>query len=201
MANNPALINYIKNYINTIEKTYKNLERLSLINKELYKKCFYLVFGGFAIDGILGRFTRPHKDIDLLCFRKDIKILKNTFKNIALDMTEIRHHKDTSLIYKLVSSHKICTCHILDQAPDNCFEISFYHFIHQSFPFHLLTPQLITLHNFTYPIPTQEFLYLLKEQENNFLNQLQKNHPQKLLKHTKRHNAIRSDLKLLKTIL
>lgn len=186
--------------MSNIEQTYENLGRLSAIHKELETKCFYVVFGGFAIDGILGKFTRPHKDIDLMCFRRDLETVKGGLKNVGFEMIEVAHHKDAGLIYKLVSSDKTCACHILDEALDNCFEISFYHFLRQCFPLYLLALQLVTLHNIMYPIPTKEFLYLLKEQENTLMNEIKKNNPEKYPKHAKRHKSIKCDLKLLKAI-
>lgn len=183
-----------------IEQTYENLGRLSAINKELETRCFYLVFGGFAIDGILGKFTRPHKDIDLLCFRRDLETIKDGLKIVGFEMIEVAHHKDAELIYKSVSSDKICTCHILDEVLDNCFEISFYHFLRQRLPLYLLALQSVTLHNITYPIPTNEFLFFLKEQENTLLTEIKKNNPEKYLKWTKRHKLVKRDLRLLKSI-
>lgn len=187
--------------MSNIEQTYENLGRLSAINKELEKKCFYLVFGGFAIDGILGEFTRPHKDIDLLCFRRDLETVEDGLTNVGFNMVKVAHHKDAELIYKLVSSDKICTCHILDEVLDNCFEISFYHFLRQRFPLYLLALQSVTLQNITFPIPAKEFLYLLKEQENTLLNEIKKNNPEKYHKWGKRHKSIKRDIKLLKAIL
>lgn len=186
----------------TIEQTYKNLERLSFINKELETKCFYLVFGGFAIDGIFGKFTRPHKDIDLLCFRRDVETIKDGLEKSGFEMAEVVHPKEPLLIYKLVSTdtQKSCTCHILDEVLDNCFEISFYHFLRQRFPLYLIAAQSVTLHNITFPVPTKEFLYLLKEQENALLNKIHKSNPEKYIKWKKRHQTIKRDLKLLKLI-
>lgn len=183
-----------------IEQTYENLGKLSAINKELETRCFYLVFGGFAIDGILGKFTRPHKDIDLLCFRRDIEMIKDVLKIVGFEMIEVAHHKDAELIYKLVSSDKTCTCHILDEVLDNCFEISFYHFFRQRLPLYLLALQSVTLHNIMYPIPTKEFLHLLKEQENTLLSEIKKNKPEKYPKWIKRHKLVKRDIKLLKAI-
>jgi len=184
------------------EQSYKNLERLSIINKELETKCFYLVFGGFAIDGIFGKFSRPHKDIDLLCFRRDIEIMKEGLKNSGFEMMEVAHPKEPKLIYKLVSAdkQKSCTCHILDEVLDNCFEISFYHFLRQRFPLYLLAMQLVTLRNITYPIPTKEFLYLLKEQEDGLLNEIKRSHPEKYAKWKKRHQLVKRDLEFLKKL-
>lgn len=186
----------------TIEQTYQNLEKLSAINKELETKCFYLVFGGFAIDGIFGKFTRPHKDIDLLCFRKDIEVMKEGLKNVGFDMVEVIHHKETELIYKLVSNdkQKKCTCQILDEAIDNYFEISFYHFLHQRFPLYLIAKRSVTLYNITYPVPTKDFLYILKEQEDTLFNEIKKNNPEKYVKWKKRHKFVKLDLKLLKEL-
>lgn len=186
--------------MNTLEQTHQNLEKLAAINKELETKCFYLVFGGFAMDGILGKFTRSHKDIDLLCFRKDIKTVKQGLKSVGFEMIEVAHHKDKELIYKMISNdkQKTCTCHILDEVIDNCFEISFYHFLRQRFPLDLIAMQSVTLHGITYPTPTKEFLCILKEQENTLLNEIKKNKPKKYAKWEERHKLIKRDLRLLK---
>lgn len=188
--------------MNTIEQTYQNLGKLSAINKELETKCFYLVFGGFAIDGMLGKFTRPHKDIDLLCFRRDLETVKESLKNAGFEIIEVMHHKETELIYKLVSNdkQKTCTCHILDEVIDNCFEISFYHFLRQRFPLYLIAMQSVALHNITYPVPTKEFLCILKEQEDTLLNEIKRNNPEKYVKWKKRHQSVKRDLKLLKEL-
>ncbi len=183
-----------------MEQTYQNLEKLAAINKELETKCFYLVSGGFAMDGILGKFTRPHKDIDLLCFKRDLKTMKQGLKNAGFEMIEVIHHKKTGLIYKLDSNdkQKMCTCHILDEVIDDCFEISFYHFLRQRFPLYLIVMQSVTLHNITYPVPTKEFLCILKEQENTLLNEIKKNKPEKYAKLKERHKLVKRDLRLLK---
>lgn len=188
--------------MNTVEQTYQNLEKLSAINKELETKCFYLVFGGFAMDGILGKVTRPHKDIDLFCFRRDLKQVKQGLKNAGLKMIEIFHPKEEGLMYKMVSNdeHKTCTCHILDEVIDNCFEISFYHFLRQRLPLYLIAMQSVTLHNITYPVPTKKFLLILKEQENNLLHDIRENKPEKYAKWEKRHKLVRRDIKLLKEL-
>jgi len=186
----------------SIEQTYQNLERLLAINRELETKCFYLVFGGFAIDGILGKFNRPHKDIDLLCFRRDIETMKEGLKNSGFEMVEVAHPKEPELIYKLVSAdkQKSCTCHILDEVIDNCFEISFYHFLRQRFPLYLIAMQSITLHNITYPVPTREFLCILKKQEDILLNEIKKNNSEKYVKWKNRHHSVKRDRKLLKEL-
>lgn len=184
--------------MNTIEQTYQNLEKLAVVNKELETKCFYLVFGGFAMDGILGKFTRPHKDIDLLCFRRDLETVKQGLKNIGFEMIKVAHHKDKELIYKMVSNNKTCTCHILDEVIDNCFEISFYHFLRQRFPLYLIAMQSVALHGITYPVPTKEFLCILKKQENTLLNEIKKNKPKKYAKWKKQHKSVKRDLRLLK---
>ncbi len=186
--------------MNTIEQAYQNLRKLAIIDKELETKCFYLVFGGFAIDGLLSKLTRPHKDIDLMCFRKDIETVKEGLKNVGFEMIEVSHHKEPNLIYKMVSNdkQKTCTCHILDEVINNCFEISFYHFLRQRFPLYLLAMQSVTLHNITYPIPTKEFLNILKKQEDVFLNRIKKTKPEKYAKWKERHNSIKRDLKLLR---
>lgn len=185
--------------MNTSKQTYENLEKLSFIDKELKGKCFYLVFGGFAIDGILGKITRPHKDIDLLCFRKDLEIVKNGLKNAGFEMTEVAHPQDAKLIYKLVSPDKTCGCQILDEVADNCFEISFYHFLRQRFPLCLLASQSVTLHDVTYPVPTREFLFILKKQEDTLFNEMKENSPEKYAKWEERHKSIKHDLKLLES--
>ena len=188
--------------MNTAKQNYINLEKLARISEELADKCFYLVFGGFALDGIAGKFSRVHKDIDLLFFRRDLAVVKSGLKQAGFDMAEVVHHKEQSLVYKIISRDegKICTCHILDDALGNSFEITFYHFLRQRFPLYLLASQAVTLHSVTYPVPTKEFLYILKEQENALLNEIKKNNPEKYNKWKRRHKLVKRDLKLLKVI-
>jgi|GEM_PF-2417815 len=182
--------------------TYKNLELLADFSKELGAKRFWLVYGGFALDGLLEKLTRSHKDIDLLFFRKDLSTIKETLKNIGVETTEVSHPTETNLVYKIVSTdqEKIFTGHILDEVPDNNFEINFYSLPHQIFSKDLIVPQSVTLNKISYPVPTKQFLLTLKERENEFLNKIKTEKPDKYSKWAERHLLVKDDVKLLKKL-
>ena len=60
--------------LNAAENFFNELNELNLN---------YFVGGGFGIDGLRGRITRPHKDIDMYLFSEDLDALLSRFKKLG----------------------------------------------------------------------------------------------------------------------
>lgn len=188
--------------MNALEQTYLNLNTLDHINKALESRCFYLVFGGFAMDGLRGCITRPHKDIDMLCFRRDAETVKKELYEIGIGLNDVIHIEDSSLIYKMVSqdSSKTVTIHILDEALDNCFEISFYRSLRVRFPMYLIAPKSVILERVLFPVPQIGFLIKLKKMEHNRLEKVRMEKPQVYFEKESIHIQVKKDLELMELL-
>jgi len=179
--------------------TQENLKQLGNLQKKIGKKYFWIVYGGFALDGLLGKLTRSHKDIDLMFFRKDLPKIKKALKSLGIQTKEISHPKEIDLIYKIVSTDRLkrITGHILDEKPPDNFEISFYSRAHQKFPKKTLTQQIVTLKEASYPVPSKKFLLTLKKLEDKFLERIRKERPKKYSQWQKRHRLIKKEIRRL----
>ncbi len=188
--------------MNVLEQTYFNLDKLDHINKILETQCFYLVFGGFAMDGLRGSIARPHKDIDMLCFRRDAGLIKKALAKIGIKLNDVLHIEDSSLIYKMVSQdlHKTVTIHILDEVLDNCFEISFYRSLRIRFPVYLIAPKSVTLERVLFPVPQIEFLIQLKKMEHNRFEKVRMEKPQVYFEKESIHIQVKKDLELMESL-
>jgi lincosamide nucleotidyltransferase A/C/D/E len=49
----------------------------------------YWVIGGWGVDALLGRQTRPHKDLDILAVREDAAHLRQMFEAFGLTVTHV----------------------------------------------------------------------------------------------------------------
>lgn len=188
--------------MNALEQTYLNLDTLDRINKALESQCFYLVFGGFAMDGLRGSITRSHKDIDMLCFRRDAAAVKKALSEIGIELNNVIHIEDSSLIYKMVSQDpgKTVTIHILDEVLDNCFEISFYRSLRVRFPLYLITPKSVMLERVLFPVPQIEFLIKLKKMEHDRFEKVRMEKPQVYFEKEGIHIQVKKDLELMESL-
>lgn len=58
------------------------LAELKKLLAVLPKSCQVYVMGGLALDAHAGKLTRPHNDADLICWRKDVNVVRTALRKI-----------------------------------------------------------------------------------------------------------------------
>lgn len=180
------------------QKTIDILEKLSDFCKAIDDKIFFAVFGGWAVDGHIGRITRHHPDIDCLCWRKDLPVIKESLASFSYSYEEFGLPNEPTFIYKICTSDKIFTFHIIDEKPAQQFEISFYYLPHLRYPLEYLKVELANLNGINYPIVSKEFLIDLKQKEIDFYKKEKESNSHKYnSKHQTKHFNCEQDFNLL----
>ncbi len=181
------------------QKTIDIIKRLSAFYQEIDNKVFFVIFGGWAVDGCLGKVTRPHLDIDCICWRRDLPVIKESLANLGYSCEEFGLPNEPTFIYKIFTSDKIFTFQIIDKKPNEQFEISFYRFPHLLYPIKYLEITKANLNGINYPIVSEEFLINLKQREIDFYEKEKRDNPEKYSpEHQKKHFNCGQDFSLLK---
>jgi len=80
-------------------------------------KLFYVVFGGFALDGKRGRITMKHKDVDVFCHKEDYDkletILLKLNYNLLYEINDLKAFQKPGLkldlcLLKKIGNYYIC---------------------------------------------------------------------------------------------
>lgn len=192
------------------QKTVDILNRLSIFCQAIDNKFFFAVFGGWAVDGHLGKITRDHPDIDCLCWREDVAVIEKILTDLNYPFEEFGLPNEPNFIYKICTNDKLFTFQIIDpvrnvfyngvdKKPNEQFEISFYRFPHLVYPLKYLAITLANLNGINYPIVSKEFLIDLKQREVDFYAKEKKDNPEKYnSEHQKKHFNCEQDLNYLK---
>ena len=186
MVNNAVLLN----------KLGKLSDRLSEEN------LFYVVFGGVAVDGFVGMFTRKHSDVDFLCFREDVEKIENVLEELGYETKKFNHPMESGLMYKIQTGGEdhLISFQIMDRVGRDNIEISFYRTPHLILPLNYIDPPiLLKLDRITFPAVSIEMLVKLKKMEVEFFEKEKLENAEKYLqKHHAKHKNTIHDLGLLK---
>lgn len=160
----------------------KNEKVLSVLKEFLIKipsTSKVYIFGGLAVDGHRGKITRDHDDIDLICWRKDVKTVQKIIRKMGYGIKTSHHPENPKLVYSFVSTDKknLITFQIIDKKPNNSFEINFWHFPHQILPTKLLGPAYLTLEKTTFPAVTTKLLYKFNKNAGKYFKKIKKTNP------------------------
>lgn len=193
--------------INDTEKNFRKFKKNEILLKKIAElslalkgKCFYIFFGGFAVDAYHGQITRFHEDIDLICWREDIPIIKKELKKLGYNIKFFSHPQEKKLIYKFhtADKNKTYSFQIADRVDKNNFEISFWFHIHLKFPIKYLSVQWKKINLVKFPVVSKNFLIELKRRQSNFYKQETKNNFERyLFKQGSKHLKTMRDLKIL----
>lgn len=195
-----AMINCIDENFKQFKKNEGLLKRILELNNVLQGKCYYAVFGGFAVDGYYGQISRFHEDIDLVCWRKDVPIIRKELKKMGYKTKMFNHPQEKTLIYKLCSmdKNKTYSFQIIDKAGKTNFEISFWAHAHLKFPIKYLLVQWKKINNIEFPVVSKQMLIELKRKQTKFFRDGQKTNLEKyLFRQRKKHLKTIHDLNLL----
>ena len=179
------------------------LGKLATFCKLISERCFFVIFGGFAVDGHNGAFTRNHADIDGICYRKDVEIIRDILKQMGYQTVLSDHIEEPGFIYKFgaANKEKIFSFQIADKAGDDSFTISFYSFLRKRYPLYFLNPEKVCIGNVCYPAVSKDFLLLLKQRQNNFFNEQKVKEPEKYKNKIDKHKTTQQDIELLQSLL
>jgi len=179
------------------------LLELQKLTPMLPKALSFYVIGGLAIDGYMGNLSRMHNDADLLCWRKDIETVKNALKKLGyktkshylIDNPKKVHYLETD------EENPIISFVIMDELPNNCFEISIGKNIHQVFPKKYLNSKKATINDIKFPVVGLELLDFLNKKTKANLDNIQRDNPQLYSVLGCKINNNRHDRKLLNKLM
>jgi hypothetical protein len=118
------------------DKSLYVIEKLKELVDALDSKFFYVVFGGIAVDGYIGKITRNHPDVDMIIFRDDLEKAEQVLIDFRHKHKRFNHPKESDLVYKMQTGDEdhLFSFQIVDPVGEDKFEISFYRDPHMIFP-------------------------------------------------------------------
>ena len=146
-------------------------ELVGIIDKEF----FFVVIGGFAVDGYVGKITRNHPDVDFIIFRKDLEKAEQILDELGYQHKRFTHPKEKKLEYKMQTGDEdhLFSLQIADMVDKDKFEISFYRDPHMIFPLsYIKPPNWLELEGVRFPAVSKKFLIEMKENEIKFFEKL-----------------------------
>jgi Aminoglycoside-2''-adenylyltransferase len=155
------------------------LSELKKLLAVLPKSCELYVMGGFALDGHLGKLTRKHNDVDLICWRKDVNIFKKALKLIGYKVRE-KYDKDNPKLLILLETEEdnpAIEVKIIDKQPDNNFRFYFNTPGQQIFPKKMLGPVQVSLDGIKFPVIKLELIAELVKIGEQVLKRIKKENP------------------------
>ena len=155
--------------------------------------------GGLALDGHFGKMSRKHDDADLICWRKDVDTVKGALKKLGYEIEVNRFTDESNLEYgfETTDEEHIMSFNIIDEKPNDSFEISFYHFPRLIFPKKILGPFMVSLEGVTFPAVDPELLRVFNRNACEYLDRLKKDNPELYNRLGYKIDNILNDRKLL----
>lgn len=160
----------------------------------------FVIFGGLAVDGHIGRLTRQHSDIDCLCWRKDVPEIRKILRSLGFRSEYVTHPDEPSYRYRMVTTDKQKTIsfQILDKSPGDTFIISFYRYHRTKVPREMLKASRGKIDDIHFPVASRRFLVWLKKRDLEFYQSQRRNTPKRFLKNHKKYANTLHDLRLLR---
>jgi hypothetical protein len=155
------------------------LLELNKLLTALPKSCLVYVMGGLALDGTCGSISRKHDDADLICWRKDVGIVQEAVRNIGYEIEVNTFPDEPNLPYRFETTDEdhMVSFNIIDEAPNDSFVMSFYHFPKQVFQKKLLGPISVSLDGIGFSAVSHELLDKLNKNAGKYLNDLKERDP------------------------
>lgn len=153
---------------------FNPLHELKKLLTVLPKSARVFVLGGLALDGYLGKYTRPHNDADLICWRKDVKAVKNALEKLGYGVREHYFEESPKIPYLLETDEDNPTISffIIDEAPNNSFK-----FKREVLPKKYLGNKKVILENVEFTPVSLLFLDYLNKEGAKGLVKIKKNNP------------------------
>lgn len=133
------------------------LRAVAAIHGALERACFYLVCGGYAHEAMGSGPEGPHV-IELMCFRVDAETVRGALAKIGVALVDERPSSERGRVHRMAAVSEHVLVHLLDEAPDNTFDVSFDGLPPRRFPLHMIVPRAVTLERVLFPIPQESFL-------------------------------------------
>jgi len=155
------------------------LLELNRLLKTLPRSCKVYVMGGLALDGHCGHVSRRHDDADLICWRKDVKIVKEALKKMGYKIKENYFVDQPKVAYRFETDEEnpAISFNIIDEKPNNSFEISLGKALHQVFPKKFLGPIKVVLEGIKFPAVDYQLLDALNKNAGQWFERTKKENP------------------------
>lgn len=155
------------------------LSELKKLLAILPKSTEFYVMGGLALDGHFGKISRRHDDLDLICWRKDIRIFKKALIQIGYKIRE-NYSEENSKLLRLIETDEeqpAIEVKIIDELPDNCFQFHAKGTFNQIFPKKLLGPKKVLLDGLKFPAISIQLIADLNNLNRQNLKKIKKENP------------------------
>ncbi len=183
--------------------SFNPLSELRKLMAVLPKSCRFYLMGGLSLDGHLGKLSRPHDDVDLICWRKDLAIFQKALKKIGYKTRVIYSKKKPKLAILMETDEEnpAIEVKIIDVKPDNCFQLNSNAPTPLIYPKKFLGPVMVTLDGLKFPAITLPFMLALNESGKQNLKRIKKENPKlyKLLGYKITNN--KNDRQIIRNLL
>jgi hypothetical protein len=134
--------------------------------------------GGLALNGYCGEITRIHNDLDLICWRKDIKTAQNALNKIGYKIRVDYFNDKPKIPYRFETDEEnpAISFNIIDERPNNSFAI-YFNSNEQIYPKGFLGPVKVFLDDMNFKAVDLKLLDIFNEQTRKNLNQIKKDNP------------------------
>lgn len=174
------------------------LKKIDSLSQKLKTEYFFVVFGGFAVDAYFGKLTRPHNDVDFICWRNDMYKIRLVLKKLGYKTKLYKHYIEKELVYKMSTSDKTISFQIADLVDIKTFEISFWHYTHLRFPLKYLVVKWKNLGGVSIPVVARQMLKDLNKKQITLYEKMKKMDSDKFEKQKDKYEKAMHDIKLLR---
>lgn len=155
---------------------FNPLSELKKLLSVLPKSCPVYVMSGYAVDGHLGKLSRRHNDVDIICWRKNVNTVINSLMKIGYKVRKsfAKDNPKLSILLETDEENPAIEVKIIDEQPNNCFRFHFNIPGQQIFPNKMLGPVQVTLDGIKIPVIRLELLAELTKMGTRNLKQIKK---------------------------
>jgi hypothetical protein len=144
----------------------------------LPKSCPAYVIGGWAVDGHVGRVTRRHNDVDLMCWRRDRETVKAGLKKIGYKVREKRDTDGSGPVRMIETDedNPVISFFVIDEVPGNEFRLVT-NKVDSTFPISFLKPKRAKLYGIEFMAASLRLIDFLSKEGRKTLNKIRKSNP------------------------
>ncbi|MFH1405559.1 MAG: hypothetical protein ABIH21_05760 [Patescibacteria group bacterium] len=180
------------------------LSLLKQVRSMFPKSLPFYVIGGLAVDGYLGKLSRMHNDLDLLCWRKDIPKAKATLGKLGFKQIKEYFMPDDPKqlrYFEPKDDNPIITFAVIDKLPENNFEMSLGKNLHESCPQQYLKKNNAQINDITFNSVSIECLDYFNKLNAGSLKKIKTNDPKLYKLLGPKIKNIKHDRKILNQLL
>lgn len=154
------------------------LAELKRLLDVLPESCPVYVIGGWSVDGHVGRVTRRHNDVDLMCWRKDLATVKEGLKKIGYKVREKRDADGSGPVRMIETDEEnpVISFFVIDEVPGKGFRLVT-NKVDRTFPMTYLRPKKARLYGVEFAAVSLRLVDFLSREGRKTLKAIKKSNP------------------------